>query len=72
MRGFMCGPGDKMRMARTCPIFVFFSAKTDLETEVLGREKTKTEFEIPQSSNTIYSAYIFPELARLQCHVHLE
>ena len=38
----MCEPGDKMRIVRTFLIFVYFSAKTDLETEtdILGREKT--------------------------------
>ena len=52
----MCGTGDKMRIARTFPIFVYFSAKTDhvTETEVLAREKTETEtkFKIPQLPNT--------------------
>ena len=50
----MCRPGDKMRIARTFLIFVYFSAKTDpeTETEVLGREKTETEFKIPQPPNT--------------------
>ena len=52
MREFMGGPGDKMRIARTFPIFVYFSAKTDTETEVLGRAKTETEFKIPQPPNT--------------------
>ena len=39
-----------MQIARTFQIFVYFSAKTDpdTETEVLGREKTETEFKIPQ------------------------
>ena len=43
----MCGPGDKMRIAWTFPIFVYFSAET--ETEGLGCEKseTETEFKIP-------------------------
>ena len=49
----MCGPGDKMRIALTFLIFVCFSAKTDLETEVLVREKIETEFKIPQPPNTI-------------------
>ena len=52
----MCGAGDKMRIAWTFRIFVYFSAKTDpeTETEVLGREKTETETEvkIPQPPNT--------------------
>ena len=50
-------PGDKMRIAWTFPIFVYFSAKTDPETEVLGREKTETEFKIPQQPKTI--VYVF-------------
>ena len=35
-----------MRIARTFLIFLYFSAKTDpkTETEVLGHEKTETEF----------------------------
>ena len=51
----MCGPGDKVRITHTFPIFVYFSAKTDPETEtkVLGREKTETELKIPQPPNTI-------------------
>ena len=53
---FMGGPGDKMQIARTFPIFVYFSAKTypQTKTEVLGREKTETEteFKIPQPPNT--------------------
>ena len=52
----MFGTGDKMRIARTFLIFVYFSAKTDpeTETEVLGRAKTETEteFKIPQPPNT--------------------
>ena len=48
----MGGPGDKMRIALTFPIFVYFSAKTDPETEVLGRAETETKFKIPQPSNT--------------------
>ena len=52
----MCGPGDKMRIVRTFSIFVYFSAKTDpeTETEVLGHEKTETvtELKIPQPPNT--------------------
>ena len=42
----MCGLGDEMRIGRTFPIFVYFSAKTDPENEVLGREKTETESKI--------------------------
>ena len=45
MRGFMYELGDIMRIVRTFPIFVYFSAKTDLETEVLGREKTETRIQ---------------------------
>ena len=43
-----------MRIVQTFSIFVYFRAKTDPETEVLGREKTetKTEFKIPQPPNT--------------------
>ena len=52
----MGGLGDKMRIAWTFPIFVYFSAKTDTETEVLGRAKTETEFKIPQPPNTTKSA----------------
>ena len=52
MQEFMGGPGDKMRIAQTFPIFVYFSAKTDPETEVLGHAKTETEFKIPQLPNT--------------------
>ena len=37
----MCRPGDQMEIARAFRIFVYFCAKTDPETEVLGREKTK-------------------------------
>ena len=39
---------------RTFPIFLYFSAKTDpeTETEALGHEKTETEFKIPQPPNT--------------------
>ena len=50
----MCGPDDKMRITQTFQIFVYFSAKTDPETEtkVLGRETTETKFKIPQPSNT--------------------
>ena len=48
----MGGPGDKMWITRTFPIFVYFSAKTDPETEVLGHVKTETEFKIPQPPNT--------------------
>ena len=42
----MGGPGDKMWITRTFPIFAYFSAKTNpkTETSVLGREKTETEF----------------------------
>ena len=57
----MCGPGDKMLIAWTFRIFVYFSAKTDpeTETEVLGREKTETEVKIPQQPNTkIYTVKI--------------
>ena len=49
----MGGPGDKMWIMRTFPIFVYFTAKTDPETEVLGCAKTETEFKIPQPPNTI-------------------
>ena len=52
MREFMGRMGNKMRIAWTFPIFVYFSVKTDPETEVLGREKTETEFKIPQPPNT--------------------
>ena len=31
---------------------MYFSAKIDTETEVLGRAKTETEFKIPQLPNT--------------------
>ena len=50
----MGGPGDKMWITWTFPIFQYFSAKTDpeTETEVLGRAKTETEFKIPQPPNT--------------------
>ena len=48
----MCGPGDKMWITQVFQIVVYFSAKTDPETEVLEREKTETEFKIPQSPNT--------------------
>ena len=48
----MCGLGDKMRIARTFPIFVYFSADPETETEVLGHAKTETEFKIPQLPNT--------------------
>ena len=50
----MCEPGHKMRIVGTFLIFVYFSAKTDpeTETEVLGRAKTETEFKIPQPPNT--------------------
>ena len=50
----MCGPGDKMRIVWTFQIFVYFSAKTNPETEVLGCEKTETAFKIPQPPNTSY------------------
>ena len=55
----MCGPGDKMRIAGTFPTFVYFGAKTDPETEFLGREKTvtKTEFKIPHPPNTVSQQY---------------
>ena len=56
MQEFMGGPGDKMRIVRTFPIFVYLSAdpETDpeTETEVLGYAKTETEFKIPQPPNT--------------------
>ena len=41
---FMGGPGDKMRIARTFPIFAYFNAKTNPETEtpVLGCDETET------------------------------
>ena len=50
----MGGPGDKMQIAQTFPIFAYFSAKTNPKNEasVLGREKTETEFKIPQPPNT--------------------
>ena len=50
----MCGTGFKMQIAWTFPIFVYFSTKTHPETatEVLGGEKTETEFKIPQLPNT--------------------
>ena len=43
----MGGPGHKMRIAWTLFDFVYFSAKIDTETEVVGRAKTETEFKIP-------------------------
>ena len=76
----VCGPGDKMRIARTLKIFVYFSAKINLETEtlVLGREKTKTEtkFKIPQPPNTtsllnFASARIF-DVCHFYCYLLLE
>ena len=46
-----------MRIAWTFPFFVYFSAKTDPETEGLGREKIEieTEFKILQPPNTTSS-----------------
>ena len=46
--------GDKMWIAWTFPIFTYFSAKTNPETEtsVLGHEKTENKFKIPQPRNT--------------------
>ena len=55
----MCEPGDIMWIARNFPIFAYFNAKTNPETEVLGREKTETEVKIPQQPNTkIYTVKI--------------
>ena len=53
MRGLKCGPSDKMRVVRNFPFFriSIFNAKTNPETPILGREKTKTEFKIPQPPN---------------------
>ena len=50
----MCGAGDKMQIAWSFRIFVYISAKTDPETEVLGHEEneTETEFKILQPTNT--------------------
>ena len=48
----MCGHGNKMRNVLTFRIFVYISAKTDPETEVIGLEKTETKFKIPQPPNT--------------------
>ena len=60
----MCGLGDEMRIGRTFPIFVYFNAKTDPVTEVLGHAKTETEteFKIPQPPNTNW---------HLICEIHL-
>ena len=57
----MCGSGDKLRIAQTFQIFVYFSAKTNPETKtsVIGCEKTETEFKIPQLPNTIIFKIIF-------------
>ena len=49
----MCGPGDKMQIVRTFWFFCVFQCQNRSETEVLGREKTETEFNIPQPPNTI-------------------
>ena len=50
----MCGPLVKMWIPWTSPIFVYFSAKTDPETEVLGREKTETEIPLPPNTTSYY------------------
>ena len=47
----MCGPDDEMLIAQTFLSFVYFNVP-ETKTEVSGREKTKTEFKIPQPSNT--------------------
>ena len=52
MQEFMGELGDKMRIARTFPINVYFSDKTDPETEVLADAKTETKTKIPQPPNT--------------------
>ena len=54
----MCGKGDKLRIAQTFPIFAYFNANTNPETEtsVLGREKTETKLKISQPPNTNYGS----------------
>ena len=63
--GWLCADqANKMRIAWTLRIFMYFSTKTNPETETsdLGREKseTDTEFKISQP-NTIYYIYVFKE-----------
>ena len=58
--GGLCA--DQAIKCRLCgPIFVYFSAKTDPETELLGHAKTEaeTEFKIPQPPNTNFVCFFF-------------
>ena len=57
MQEFLGGLADKMRITQTFPIFEYFSADPETETEVLGHVKTETEFKIPQLPNTTLLDY---------------
>ena len=65
-----------MQIARILRILMYFSVKTNSETEtsVLGHEKTKTDtkFKIPQPSNTkcVDRFNIFGEVIKLQVEMN--